>query len=535
MSRELRSAGEPLLVVMALAALALATLAPVRATNFGGWDEWAILSLVSDGHLSMPFANRPLELLYDLPAAWLSPSSLRGWLVLHGSYLVLSGVLVWWLCRRLVPEAPRLALIAACVATCWAPRDALRLNAVETLAYSGVTFGALLAIALFVEGAQRDRASLVAAGAALALVSARAYESVLPLLALAPLLPILAGRTSRLARHALLWLAAVACGTTLVVLPLLAAGPGGSYQLGAMRLDLRPGPLVVRLLQQFGLHTADLWRVIPSGATALAAALVPAVALFVRERVGAADSCAPRRAVGIAATGALLAGAGYSMFVASAAITTANRTQFVSSPGIALLLGGALVGLAGLLPRRARLAGLAVTAAWLAAVGATRTAAMQAEWDRTSLWGVQRDSLAALLAAAPDVEPGTLLVALEPEPVAWPANFTFRHAVRFLYEGRALGLAPASNPYLYPARLDAQGWSYEPAEAIRAAWSAVASQHRHHECLVFVAGARPGELTLAREWPANLLGPLPPGGRYAPLSRIRAGPRSPRAAMLGER
>jgi hypothetical protein len=45
----------------------------VQSTNFWGSDEWLHLSLTSRGIIDFPYANRPLMLLWSLPAALLVP------------------------------------------------------------------------------------------------------------------------------------------------------------------------------------------------------------------------------------------------------------------------------------------------------------------------------------------------------------------------------------------------------------------------------------------------------------------------------
>ncbi|MEE8384876.1 MAG: hypothetical protein V3S01_03050 [Dehalococcoidia bacterium] len=72
-----RLPGAPeLTVLLGLAAVFWAQFAWVQSTNFWGSDEWLHLSLTSRGIIDFPYANRPLMLLWSLPAALLVPNSL---------------------------------------------------------------------------------------------------------------------------------------------------------------------------------------------------------------------------------------------------------------------------------------------------------------------------------------------------------------------------------------------------------------------------------------------------------------------------
>src|SRR5207247_11052069 len=73
----------------------------VKPTNFEGYDEWLLLSLASRGIVSVPPANRPLALIFDLPHALLFPHSLAGVYLVHGAYLALAGVVASLIALRL--------------------------------------------------------------------------------------------------------------------------------------------------------------------------------------------------------------------------------------------------------------------------------------------------------------------------------------------------------------------------------------------------------------------------------------------------
>jgi hypothetical protein len=505
----------------AIGVVVLAQMAVVAPTNFGGYDEWLIVQLTSAGRVSIPYAERPLELLWNLPAPLLLPHRLEAFLWLHGVYLWLTGVLVWRLFTRLAPGQATTAFVAGTFAATWAPLDFLRLNAVETVAYSGVTVVMLAAASLLLESWRRRSVPLLAAASILALCAARTYESVLPLLAAAPALLWAAAipRQDRRARRRFVvaWETVILLAGVLSVSGVLLPSEG-SYQLSALSLDLHPGGVSRRLAQQAAYHLAPAitvaWSELRTAHVMVTTlAFLVAAALVVRSRDGA-----PARVhAGQAMVGLGLAILGWSVFALSPAIRSAARTQFLSAPGVGVLLA-ALIGLvAGLAPPRVRTAATAALAAWIVAVGAARTGAMQRDWDAQSYWAAQSASLRGIGAIVPDVLPNTLVLLID-DRGAWPATFTFRHALLLLYEGRAIGVVPGAHDFLYPSRFAAGGISCEPWAVIRSPWAAAPTFHRGDEIVAVALGAD-GAVSLVETWPPAL--PAASGIGYAPRSRIR--------------
>jgi hypothetical protein len=527
------------------AALALATAATavcagfafVRPTNFGGYDEWLVLSLASRGILSLPFQNRPLELLWDLPAVWLTPHDLLGFKLVEAAYLALGGVLVFRLARRL-GAGLSLALVAGALAASWAPNDFLRLDTVLTTAYAGVTFGALLAIELFAVSLARGSLSLLALALFGGVVAGRGYESALPLLLGAPvLLPREAFRDRGRARTWLLaWEGVVVAHLLFAAAGLLGSGGTGeaaaSYQAQALGLDAHPAGVAARLGQQLWLHLGPLVATHPASLRAPAAGLAAAsllLALLVATRFAAEREAGAATAAALMGRGALLAVLGYSMFLLTASTRSAARTQFLSGPGIALLLAGAFGLAVSLVRPRLRAVSLALLGSWTVAVGATRTVAMQGEWDVASSWPAQRRMLAELVRACPALEANTALLVLD-ERGTWPATFTLRHAVSYLYPGQAVALVVGGYDLLYPSRLAGDGLHVEPWPIVQRAWGERPSRHRYDEIVVVREGPR--GLEIQESWPEATLGPLPPGTRYAPRMRIGSTPPPPARRVL---
>jgi hypothetical protein len=530
------------LAVLCLAATFCAYFSVIRPTNFGGWDEWLYLSLADQGIVSIPYANRPLVLLCSLPAAKLAPHDLEAQLVAHGAYLLATGVAVFVTLRWLIPGARLLALLAGTFAALWAPLDYLRLDTVLTAGYAGFTCMTFASLALFVAAWRRGSLPLLASAAVLGAVAARGFEGVLPLLLGAPLLLVWLGRACggllptpprRAFRLGAVWSLVMLGALVSVALPLLAGG--GSYQLSALKPDLRPSGVASRLLAQLGFHLLPLFEVSPAelghGAAWLAG-LVFVLGTWAVAR-GEDDTLAlPRAALlRVAFAGLLLAGLGWAAFLPSASITNAARTQFLSAPGVGFVLAAGIALAARLAPRRFRRPALAALGAWVVVVGVARTSAMQQDWDHASYWPAQARLLRSLVAAVPDVEPNTLLL-LRDGSGAFPADFTFRHAVDLLYGGRALGLAWGARDFLYPVRVLADGFEYEPWPVIRGPWHVAVTHHAWHEVVVVSADSA-GAVHVEGSWPSDLPGHP---DDYDPMRRLRRAATPPPArALLRER
>jgi hypothetical protein len=524
------------LILAGLLAVLCSQLAWVSATNFSGYDEWLYIALTTKGIIGFPQANRPLVMFWHLPAVFLHPHSLQTYFVIYALYLTLTGWTVFALCRRLYPASPLLAFLTAAFALVWAPLDAARLDTVGLIGYAGFTFSTFLAIALFVEACIRRKPALLLIAGGLAFFCARGTEAVVPLLVGAPLLLLWLPADGPRAgwRWVAGWEAFVAAAVAVVLRPVLAPSDRGFYQ-AALGLDLDPRHVAARLVQQFGFHLTPLVIVAPRE---LAVRAVPvaigifalAFAVAARQDPASPGGAEARRPLGgLALLGLLLAALGYGAFVLSGSFVTPLRTQFLSAPGIALFLAAGLCVGATFLPPRARRAAVAVGAAWVVALATARTVAMQREWDAWGYFPVQHRLLAELTAQAPDFEPGTLVVLID-EPKAFPATFTFRHAVEYLYDGRATGYVWDASDYLYPMSFGTDGLHSEPWPVIREAWASPARVYRYDEVVV-ARFAPTGQLSLLPAWP-DVLPALPPGARYEPQGRIRRGGALPSARAI---
>ena len=94
-----------------------------------------------------------------------------------------------------------------------------------------------------------------------------------------------------------------------------------------------------------------------------------------------------------------------------------------------------------------------------------------------SATGLDRASVCGSSRRPPRASAGTFLILLD-ERNTWPATFTFRHAIEYLYEGEAAGLVWGAQAFLYPARFTAEGLLSEPYVSIREAWRAPVALHR---------------------------------------------------------
>ena len=145
---------------------------------------------------------------------------------------------------------------------------------------------------------------------------------------------------------------------------------------------------------------------------------------------------------------------------------------------------------------------------------------MQEDWDRWGNYRVQATALRQLVAAAPALAPNTLVVLVD-DARAFPATFTFEHALEYLYGRDVRGLAWQAPEFLYGCRQIGEGMACDPWPVIQAPWGAAPTVHRFDE--IVVARRRAGRVEIAPEWPAEL-GPLPEGARYSPGARILPDP-----------
>lgn len=528
---------------VALLALTAVCFIPVRPTNFRGYDEWVIVSLLSRGILDFPYANRPLALLWALPAWAIAPDRLWGFLVVHAAWIGLGGVAAFLLARRLLRAPSSFAFLVGAFSILWAPSDDTRLCSVQLTIYSGCTFAVLLALWLLVEGWSRRAPTLAVMGAAAGFAAVLSVETALAPLALGPLLLLLAGgglEPRRLAAWVTSFLALFLAAGLRAVAPRWNDPERLAYQTEFQTLDPSPLRVAQGTLEQLWDHLAPLAdlpairRTVPLAAVAV---VVFAVGLFASTRRGRETldvqreaGAAPRAALVAASVGLLWALASYLPFVLSTRTRGPNRTQFLSTPGVAVLMAAVVIWLASLLPRRARLPAAGLLGAWVVAVGTGRVAGLQVEWDAKSAYPKQGRALLELTALAPDVAPGTLIVLL-PHGNTWPFDFSFRHAVDYLYEGRAVGHAVRAQQLLYKVAFEAGGVRSEPVPVLRGPWRERAFLFGY-DALVVLREKREGHLELLEAWPEDDLPTLPTGASYFPHARIRSGPRPRRLAIL---
>ena len=526
------------LAAAALVAFAVAAYAPVRTTNFRGFDEWVIVSLLSRDILDFPYANRPLCLLWSWPAVLFFPDRFSGFLVVHVAWIALGGLLTFLILRRLLPGATALAFVAGALAIVWAPGDQSRICSVQMTLYSGCTFGALLATWLAVEAWLRRSVALGAAAAVAAAATVMSFEATMVPLTLVPILFVAAGGR-REPRRLAAWTLAAACvvgGSALrFVAPRWTDPERVAYQ-GGIAADFTPGPLADRMWRQLRRYVAPvfqqppserLWPFVPVSVAVFAFGLVAASRRSPNHPEGHSRSRSDL--VAAAGLGLLWAVASLLPFVLNPETHGAERMQFISAPGTAVLLAAIAFAAASVLPARARPLGVLLLGGWVAASGVARIGALQVAWDKKTAYPDQRASLLGITAVAPDVEPGTLVILLGGG--GWAIDVTFRHALHYLYEGRAVGHSIDAMEYLYETRFESSGVRSSPRPVLERSWRET-SVLFPYASVVVVKAAEDGRVTLAETWPEEL-DPLPAGATYAPRARIRHGPRLPRLRILG--
>jgi hypothetical protein len=529
-----------LIALLGLLAIFAAGYAAVSPANFSGWDEWLVIDLTSRGTIALPFENRPFSLLFNLPGSLLTPSGLRGFWLVHGLYLWMAAAAAFLLARRVAPRESRLAFLAAAVAATWAPLDDMRLDAVLLANYSGAAACSFTAAVLLVESWRARRPLLLAIGALLGFTAVRALESTAALVTAAPaLLWLVPGaedgsERSRRLRYAAGWTAIVLPALVLAGRPLL-PGATASYQTAGLGLDLHPGHIASRLARQVAFQLLPLVSTDPREllvAQAGLAALLFLVTWAALVRVGAGAQVGSAGTLRLLGAGVGATVLGHAVLVLSPAMTTPSRMQILSAPGIGLLLAGLFSAGTLRLGPRARAATLALLACAVVSLGTARTVAWQRAWNQRSKWPAQRASLAGIVREAPGFAPGTLVLLLDPGG-AWPASFTFRHALRYLYGAGVVGSVWGAEPFLYPVHFIPEGVVSAPYESIREAWQAPVSFHPY-DSVVAMRTRVDGAAEILDAWP-EVLPRLPMGAVYAPRSRVVAAPPRAQRAILAVR
>ncbi len=505
----------------------------VRPENFGGIDEWMILSLVSGGIAAVPHANRPFGLLFNLPVGLFPAHLLEGSWLVHGHYLVLAGLLTSLLLLRLAPGRPEWALLAGVFAATWAPSDWLRLNSIYSSAYAGVT--ATTVLSLWLLATSGGRPVLVVFAAALGFLATRVHEGPLPVLLIAPLL--LGAFGVRLSRAGLaLYYTVMALALAAVVVPLAHGRPETIYQREVLGVYLDVAGLAARLAEQFRLHLGPLFWAGRGmlGLRAIVSALMVVLAALLLGRTGTEPRAALLLVRG-AIVGILGAAASYSAFLVGARMTaSAGRTQIVAGPWIAMAVAATILLLARAFPGRARLPVVAALGAFVAANAAARTSQLQESWDRTGgAYSRQAHAMQQVLAIAPDLKPGSLLIFVDGGRT-WLGTFVFHHAVDLLYERKAGGCVANSREDLFiTCFMDPAGVHQEPWPMLRAPWGVLPRTYRFDEVMVLSSDSA-GRVKLEEEWPKELPA-LPPGAAYAPRSRATPLATRPRARSVLDR
>jgi hypothetical protein len=294
---------------------------------------------------------------------------------------------------------------------------------------------------------------------------------------------------------------------------------GTAYQHAVLTPEMRPGELVRRIALQYAYH---LGPVVLSPVGELARLAVGtavgafAIAFLLVGSASAEFEGDSPPFVRHAATGLVFAGLGYSVILLGTAAPTAFRLEFLSGPGIGLALASAVVAVATQVPKPMRQFVALALAGWIVAVGTGRTVAMQETWDTGSSYPQQMSMLRGLAARVPDLHPGTVILVLD-EGRAWRSTFGFYHAVRYLYQGRAVGCVWGAWNALYPASLGPKGLDVEPWPAIRVPWGTPPRTYGYDE--IVVVRSTPALTEIVRDWPASLPA-LPEGAHYDPMSRI---------------
>jgi hypothetical protein len=360
------------------------------------------------------FMSLPFHLAY-----WLSDGSYLSLNVVFGALVFLTGFLVYALLKTLLPRAELLCFIAGAIAlTLGADRFG---NLVSINMVRQAVVCTLLAMLLFRIAWQRGWWLLFIPIAAAQVISLWSYEAGLPIMLLGPLLILGSGAPwRRIAVWSGGWLLVPSISIGLIFYRYLISD-GASYQSASIAREWSVGEIVTRL---FGFinQGVGFWNWAPGWESTYkdcvgeirdisALPLIIGVVAFAvcarlivyeeREDVPAAW---PRVLLG----GLLFIVAGYAAFLALAPdrVAPAWRTQFFAAAPVGLLWATAIV----IADRVLRGRGLIAVAIATFVVGAGLYAGLLGQLEQNARWAPYRKTMAAIVAAAPNVKDGTMIV-----------------------------------------------------------------------------------------------------------------------------
>ena len=459
-------------------------------------------------------------------------------------------VLVFLTLLRFLPNRPLFCYSAGAVSAVHSADGAL--NWIGQMNQLGYLFWMVLAylclVRAYQSGSRWKWPLLLLAAMVFAHMSLWSYESQIFIMAALPLLLSLAPGAGwrRLLSVAGGWYAVLAA-YTLLMIQRFASVAGSTYQVSVMRKEMSPAALLSDFA--FNLqHSLSFWRwsdhvteaaLADAGQLAVwcaawAAAVVCAGGWLVSrssERCGqdAADAGWPRRFAAAAAVGALLLALSFPAYLMLQFPRTLYRTQFLGGIGAALVLTGGCCLCARIIARR-RYADLAFLALCVPIVFCGARAAVRLGAGHHHEWQCHRQVIAQVLAIAPRVEPGTLVVLVDvpKPPVGAPffLNMWCDHAMRLAYPR-----VPVSGVYYNtdgtPApdmnmRIDGNDWCWDGSgHPLLLQKTGV-----EHTVAISFASAR---ARLLHELPACLGASPEASACYDPQRNIKAGPPSRKA------
>ena len=160
--------------------------------------------------------------------------------------------------------------------------------------------------------------------------------------------------------------------------------------------------------------------------------------------------------------------------------------------------------------------------AWIVGVGTAQTIGIQTAWDARSLYAAQVSSLRQLVAQAPRLKDGTLVVLID-ESGTWPMSFAFRHALSLIYGERVVGHVLGADQIFYALVARPAGMESIPWPVLRGPWKTEPTRHAYDETVAFrLTPSR--DLVRLRNWEDPRLPHLPPAAHYEPAARVDPGP-----------
>lgn len=459
-----------LVMMLGLLLLALASWGPFGLRTTGLVEEWSYYRLFDAGQsflradFLMTQPNRVFVLLSYAIGYWLTPDSFVGLNIVHILWFLGKGLLFYAILRRLIPNNPLLAVVAALLFVIY-PADT-GLFEVRVASYHAAICFYLAAVYLLILYWQRPSLLTLAVMAAMQVLCLGTYETAFPLIAATPLVLVWLERriSRRVLRVAGVWYFI----SGMMAIWILSLIRSDSYQTILLQQSGTNTRLVRDMMFNFarayyrsfieGWLDAIQSINIGSAAIALAASLIIGLALWLSARsrpknAQGASTTSDKHYLILIAAGLVILGLGFAPFLPFPQRSVNERVFLFSSIGAALSLGTVIF----LISRLFRWQRTIFITASSALIGIAMLGALNQHQVVVDLSLTEQQLLAEIIKQVPQLKPGALLLVIDEKDRLYHTEMTFganSTPVHFIDALRYLYGDPKMNAFLCYPQLD---------------------------------------------------------------------------------